>query len=83
MWETIFLSKLTSVFFLYNFLRSIDCIGFVVIGSSGDKETVCNAGDPGMIPGSGRSSGEGNGNPLQYSSLANSKDRPWGCKRIR
>ena len=51
-------------------------------GSAG-KESVCNAGDPGMIPGSGRSSGEGNGNPLQYSSLANSKDRPWGCKRIR
>ena len=31
------------------------------------KESACNAGDPGSIPGSGRSPGEGNGNPLQYS----------------
>ena len=30
------------------------------------KESACNAGDPGSIPGSGRPSGEGNGNPLQY-----------------
>ena len=35
----------------------------------------CNAGDPGLIPGSGRSSGEGNGNPLQYSCLENSMDK--------
>ena len=39
------------------------------------KETVCNAGDLGLIPGSGRSPGEGNGNPLQYSCLVNSMDR--------
>ena len=31
---------------------------------SDDKESVCNAGDPSLIPGSGRSPGEGNGNPL-------------------
>ena len=31
------------------------------------KESTCNAGDPGSTPGSGRSPGEGNGNPLQYS----------------
>ena len=43
-------------------------------GSDG-KESACNAGDPGSIPGSGRSPGEGNGNPLQYSCLENSKDR--------
>ena len=42
-------------------------------GSVG-KESVCNAGDPGLIPGSGRSPGEGNGNPLQYSYLENSMD---------
>ena len=35
--------------------------------SSVDKETTCNAGDPGLIPGSGRSPGEGIGYPLQYS----------------
>ena len=37
-------------------------------GSDG-KESACNVGDPGLIPGSGRSPGEGNGNPLQYSCL--------------
>ena len=36
---------------------------------------VCNAGDPGSILGSGRSPGEGNGNPLQYSCLKNPMDR--------
>ena len=35
--------------------------------SSVDKESACNAGDPGLIPGSGRSAGEGIGYPLQYS----------------
>ena len=39
------------------------------------KESVCNAGDKGLIPGSGRSPGEGNGNPLQYSCLESPKDR--------
>ena len=36
-------------------------------GSSAGKESACNARDPGLIPGSGRSPGEGNGNPSQYS----------------
>ena len=40
-----------------------------------DKEICCNAGDLDLIPGSGRSPGEGNGNPLQYSCLENSMDR--------
>ena len=43
-------------------------------GSDG-KESTCNAGDLGSIPGSGRSPGEGNGNPLQYSGLENPMDR--------
>ena len=43
--------------------------------SSVSKESVCNAGDPGSIPGSGRSPGEENGNPLQYSCLENPMDR--------
>ena len=38
------------------------------------KESVCNAGDLGSIPGEGRSPGEGNGNPLHYSCLDNSTD---------
>ena len=39
------------------------------------KESACNAGDLGSIPGSGRSHGEGNSNPLQYSCLGNPMDR--------
>ena len=39
------------------------------------KESACNAGDPGSIPGSGKSSGEGNSNTFQYSSLENPRDR--------
>ena len=51
---------------------------------SDGKESACNAGDLGLIPGLGRSSGGGQGNPLQYSCLENPMDRdlvgycPWG-----
>ena len=41
---------------------------------SDSKESACNAGDPGSIPGSGRSPGEGNGNPLQYYCLENRRE---------
>ena len=44
-------------------------------GGSPGEISACNAGDPGSIPGSGRSSGEGNGYPLQYSCLENLMDR--------
>ena len=44
-------------------------------GSSDGKESAYSAGDLGLFPGSGRSPGEGNGNPLQYACLENSKDR--------
>ena len=44
-------------------------------GGSDDKAPACNAGDLGSIPGLGRSPGEGNGNPLQYSCLENPVDR--------
>ena len=44
-------------------------------GGTIGKEAACNAGDPGSTPGSGRSPGEGNDNPLQYSCLENSMDR--------
>ena len=43
-------------------------------GGSDDKEFACNAGDLGLIPGLGRSPGEGNGYLLQYSCLENSID---------
>ena len=54
-------------------------------GSSDGKQSACNAGDPGLIPGWRRSPREGNGNPFQYSCLENPMDRgaclgysPWG-----
>ena len=58
------------------------------LGGSEGKESACNAGDPGLIPGFRRSPGEGNGDPLQYSCLENSMNRgawwatysPWGCE---
>ena len=45
------------------------------ICGSDSKESACNARDPGLIPGWGRSPGEGNGKPLQYSCLENPMDR--------
>ena len=50
-----------------------DSLGFP--GDSEVKVSACNAGDRGLIPGLGRSPGEGNGNPLQYSCLENPMDR--------
>ena len=44
-------------------------------GGSAGKESTCSVGNLGLIPGLGRSPGEGNGNPLQYSCLENPKDR--------
>ena len=44
-------------------------------GGSNGQESACSVGDPGSIPGSGRSLGEGNGYPLQYSCLENPMDR--------
>ena len=57
-------------------------------GGSDGKASARNVGEPGLIPGLGRSPGEGNGNPLQYSCLENSLDglkslvgySPWGRK---
>ena len=49
--------------------------GTYFLGGSDGKESVCNAGDLGLIPGLGRSPGEGNSYPLQYSCLKNPMDR--------
>ena len=46
----------------------------IFLGVSDGKVSGCNAGDPGLIPGSGRCPGEGNGNPLQHSCLENPMD---------
>ena len=56
-----------------NFIPYILYWGFP--GSSVGKETACSAGDPGSIPGSGRSPGKGDGNLLQYSCLENPMKR--------
>ena len=45
------------------------------LSDSDGKESACNAGDPGSIPGLARSPGEGNDNPLQYSCLENPMDQ--------
>ena len=50
-------------------------IEIIFPGGSADKETTCSAGALDSVPGLGRSLGEGNGNPLQYSCLENSLDR--------
>ena len=65
----IFVGKITSLLFnmLFKFV-----MGFP--GGSDGKGSACNVGDLGSIPGSGRSLGEGNGNPLQYSCLENPVD---------
>ena len=49
-------------------------------GASDGKESACSAEDPGSVPGSGRCPGEGNGNPLQYSSLENSMNSQMGSE---
>ena len=54
-------------------------------GGSAGKESACNAGDLGLIPGSGRSPGEGKIYPLQYSGLENPMDKgysPWSHKEL-
>ena len=59
--------------------HSLHVKGF--LGGSDSKESACNAGDPGSIPGLGRFPGEGNGYPLQYSCLENSMDTgAWWAK---
>ena len=59
----------------------------MLLGGLDGKESACNAGDLSSILEFGRSPGEGNGDPLQYSVLENSMDRGtwqavWGCKEL-
>ena len=58
---------------IYTCWQTWNILGFP--GGSESKESACNVEDPGSSPGSGRSFGEENGNPLQYSPLENSMDR--------
>ena len=52
------------------FLKDMWVLMKCFFGNSDGKESACNAGDPASIPGSGKSPGEGSGNPLQYSCLS-------------
>ena len=56
-------------------IRTLCSLFWGFAGGSDDKESAYNTGDTGLIPGSGRSPREGNGNPLQYSFLDNTMDR--------
>ena len=60
-----------------DFCANAHCMGFP--GGSEVKASASSAGDTGSIPGSGRSPGEGNGNPLQYSCLENPMDAEAHC----
>ena len=72
------LTMLTPVAAVFFFLNWASQVGSVV------KNLPANAGDTGLIPGSRRSPGEGNGNPLQYTCLGNPMDRGmWGRKKVR
>ena len=70
------MKKFHQVFLLRSIYLSISTHIFVFIYKAYiGKESACHAGNQGLIPGLGSSSGEGNGNPLQYSCLENSMDR--------
>ena len=64
-------------------------LGWASLMAQSVEESACNAGDPGLNPGSGRVPGEGNGNPFLYSCLENPGDgqrslagySTWGCER--
>ena len=64
---------MVSIHFVFLFASYYHLLGFP--GGSVVKNPLTNAGDEGLILGSGRSPGEGNGNPLQYSCLENPMDR--------
>ena len=55
-------------------IKRLNTTTFNIPGDSEGKASACKAGDLGSIPGSGRSPGEGNGKPLQYSCLENPMD---------
>ena len=57
----------------WSYVCFVQLVSFLLFGSAG-KQSACNAGDLGSIPGLGRSPGEGKGYPLQYSGLENSMD---------
>ena len=73
--QFIFSLSLSLYIYIYTHTHTHTYIQMGFTGGSDGKESTCNAGDPGLNAGSGRSSGEENGYPLQYSHLENSMDR--------
>ena len=73
-WVTMLSSRVSSRTWDWTHVSYVSCIGGWVLESSVGKESSCNAGDLGSIPGLERSSGEGKGYPLQYSGLENSME---------
>ena len=80
---------ISSIYFIYEI--SLISPNFITVlpGGSDGEAFAYNAGDLGLIPGSGKSPGEGNGNLLQYSCLENPHYQrnlegysPWGCKEL-
>ena len=63
-------------------LLNVIRIFFRFAGGTAGKESACNEGGLGSIPGLGRSPGEGKGYPLQYSGLENSMNKSMGSKRV-
>ena len=80
MYIYVYIAKMNVYVYTYTYI-------WIFPGSSDGKASAYNMGDLGSIPGSGRSPGEGNGNPLQYPCLENPMDggtwlgySPWGLK---
>ena len=69
------LTNISEESLVHFFLNSLWVLTSGFPGGSVSKESACNAGDRGSVPGLGRSPREGNGNPLQYSCLENPMDR--------
>ena len=80
--DLLILKTYLSFYEIHNYLSILYFMGFPC-GSAGNK-SACNVGGLGLIPGLGRSPGEGNSYPLQYSDLMNSVDciSPWGHKEL-
>ena len=73
-WEKIFEITYTTKDLYPEYLKNSQKSIVKIPGGSDGKASAYSAGDVGLIPGSGRSPGEGNGNPLQYSCLENPMD---------
>ena len=71
------------ILYIYIYIYIYISYNVSLSGGSDNKESACNAGDLGLIPGLEKPPGEGNNYPLQYSCLENSRDRgTWPAQRV-